>query len=86
MAVKISDKKTVEFEINGAKVSLTKPTLGAQVKYEQDLLDAKDGKTSVGKAMKAFIVGLGMPEDVADTMDMGQFNDVIEALVASKKN
>lgn len=85
MRVKIAPAVKLLLDIGGVEYPLSKPQLGAQIQLEEDLAAARAEKRSTTKVLRAFIIGRGLPEAVADELDIDQIEAVCEALAPAKK-
>lgn len=77
----ITSAKTIPLKINGVEYSMMKPKLGHQLMLEVSV----DGKGTFGKAID-YLVGLGLPENVAKELDADEYLEIIRYLSDTKKN
>lgn len=88
MEYKVSERKKISVTIPslGKTLSLNKPPLAAQMAYEDELKDATEKKVSVLKLMIKFLVGCGMPEELAGLLDNDEYTEVVNFVLGTKKN
>lgn len=82
MQIEIKERTKVTAKIYGRDLSLTKPTVG-QIEAMQEKIANDKNKSMV--VMKEFALGLGLPADVANGMEVEHFQQLIEELCGTKK-
>lgn len=82
MEIEFKERTKVKAVIYGKECMLTKPTVG-QVEVMQAEV-AKDEGNSM-QIMKKFALEMGLPVDVANSMELDHFIQLIEQLTGQKK-
>lgn len=85
-AIEIKSLFQLEFNIKGKVYNLNRPSLGQLEKYENDLKQAQKDGSSIFALMIGYMTALGLPEEVAKTLCLDEFNSIIEALSNKKKD
>lgn len=84
--LKYGDDK-LKFDYKGNVVALIYPTAKQKGEWESKCLDIATGKSeqSFYEFHKEFLVGMGMPEDVYDSMQWKNLEEVTQYLFGQKK-
>lgn len=81
----IGAKTKVKVRIYGAEYDLSKPTV-KDIETFQDSMEVANSESAKFKLTKTFVVGLGLPLAIADSMEMEHFTQLLSHLSGSKKN
>jgi hypothetical protein len=82
--IEIKEKTKVKASIYGREVQLSKPTVGQVERLQDELSSQPDARKHVS-TMKKFAIDLGLPADVADSLELDHFLAIVEELSSVKK-
>jgi hypothetical protein len=80
----IKEKSKLKVSIYGREFELAKPTYGQSQNLQVRLKD--EGQEKSMQIMKEFVIGLGLPEDCINEMELDHFLQLIEHISGVKKN
>lgn len=72
-------------KIFGQDIDLKKPGMQQVLIQEQAVKEAADNPEAVYEVMRKFVISLGMPEEIANKMQLGQYLTLIDHLNSKKK-
>jgi len=76
-------KKSVqEIDLYGEKFEVRFPTVGELDSFSEQMLKS----TSEFKTLAGFLAALGLPEDKAESMELGHLKELIDILSTQKKS
>lgn len=83
--VEIKPSAKIILVLNGNEYPLTKPKMGMALEFEEKLESAKESGKGSLKIMIEFLTQCGLPKDIVQELDSDELEQVLKALVPTKK-
>lgn len=79
----IKEKSKLKVSIYGSEYELSKPTYGQTIQLQKELDEGGESKSM--HLMRSFVIGLGLPEAVIDSLELDHFLALVEHISGNKK-